>query len=210
MMPIQKAGRATRSPTKPPMIRSSSPPRTAAVTPSTIPRTALSTVAPAASDAVTGSRLARSALTDRPSISEVPKLPWTASPNQRKNWTKSGSFQPRRWLTSSMASCAAPAPRDTAPGLPGMAWTSRNASTATTSTVASAISRRLATNIAIVNSIGQDSIGVDSGGQAGRPPGGRRPAEWISWWARKRRAAGRRSYRRTSPAGPSSCCSPGW
>ncbi|CAH0292180.1 hypothetical protein SRABI26_04265 [Arthrobacter sp. Bi26] len=156
MMPIQKAGSATARPQIPPTMRSVMPPRTAAVTPRPMPRTALSTVAPAASDAVTGSLLARSAETDRPSMRDVPRLPWTASANQRENWARSGSFQPSRRLTSSMASWEAPAPSDTAPGLPGIACTSMNASTATTSTVASAISRRLVMNSAMVTSIGQD------------------------------------------------------
>jgi hypothetical protein len=187
------------------MMRSTMPPRTAAVTPSAMPRIPLSRVAPAAREAVTGSLLARSALTDRPSISEIPRSPWTAPPSHVKNWTTRGSDQPRRRLTSSMASWEAPAPRDTAPGLPGIACTSMNASTATTSTVASAISRRLVMNSAMVTSIGQALAG------RALPFGSARPAgPGISWPACRTRGAGRRWCRRTPPVPPSWCCSPGW
>ena len=92
--PTQNAGTESRTPESAVMNRSAAPPRTAAVTPRTMPTTALSSVPNSASAAVTGSRLAMSGPIGRPSISETPRLPCSTCPTHAKYCWSHGSYQP--------------------------------------------------------------------------------------------------------------------
>ena len=76
------------------MTRSTAPPRTAAMTPSTMPTTALKRVPNTARAAVTGRRLAMSGPIGRPSMSETPRLPCSTWPTQWRYWVIQGSYQP--------------------------------------------------------------------------------------------------------------------
>ena len=76
-MPIQNAGSDNATPAPELMIRDSRPPRTAAVTPSTIPTIPDNRVDRIAMDPVTGSRVTRSSPMEWLSMIDVPRSPWT-------------------------------------------------------------------------------------------------------------------------------------
>ena len=143
-MPIQNWGSDSATPLPTVTVRSARPPRTAAATPISTPKTPLSSVANTAMDAVTGSRAIRSDQMLCPSMSETPKLPLAAWPSQVRYCVTSGWSQPRRWFSAATWAGVAPAPAVIAPGLPLEACTRRKLTTLAASTVVTANASRRA------------------------------------------------------------------